>query len=265
MKKNITRTSNMMSADLAEVFPEFLDFFPDITSKTALAMLERYPVPEIMVKSGMEDILNTMRKCSRNHFKRADAQKILEMAASSVGIPDDGTFAFRIRENVNRIKAELETLKKIEGKIIESTKDNDDVRRVDDIRGIGLVNAAAIVSEIGDIGKFDSVLKLQSYGGKAPMMKGSGGKDRTTGLSKARNPHLSNSVYESAVSLVNNKNKESLEVFNREIGKGKKPTQAYIAVGRRLLYHIFTIMKNHKPYRQRLPRGEAEGVSSIGS
>ena len=96
-------------------------------------------------------------------------------------------------------------------------------------------------------------------------MRGSGGKDRATGLSKARNPHLSNAVYESAVSLVNNKNKEFLEIFNREIGKGKKPTQAYITVGRRLLYHVFTIMKNHKPYRQRLPRGEREGVSSTGS
>lgn len=48
-----------------------------------------------------------------------------------------------------------------------------------------------------------------------------------------------------------------------EIGKGKRPTQAYITVGRRLLYHVFTIMKNHKPYRERLPIEEGEGVSFI--
>ena len=265
VKNNVTRISNVMSADLAEVFPEFLDFFPDITSSTALALLEKYSIPENLVKSGMEDVLNTMKKCSRNHYKREDARKLLELAENSVGIPDDGTFAFRIKENVKRIRAELNILKEIEAKIIESTKGNDDVQRIDDIRGIGSVNAAAMVSEIGPIEQFDFALKLQSYGGKAPIMRGSGGKDRATGLSKARNPHLSNAVYESAVSLVNNKNKEFLEIFNREIGKGKKPTQAYITVGRRLLYHIFTIMKNHKPYRQRLPRGEREGVSSIGS
>ena len=112
-----------------------------------------------------------------------------------------------------------------------------------------------MVSEIGDIKQFDSVLKLQAYGGKALIMRGSGGKDRATGLSKASNPHLSNAVYESVVSLVNNRNKEFLEIFNREIGKGKRPTQAYITAGRRLLYHVFTIMKNHKPYRERLLRG----------
>ena len=236
VKNNVTRIINVMSADLAEVFPEFLDFFPDITSSTALALLEKYSIPENLVKSGMEDVLNTMKKCSRNHYKREDARKLLELAENSIGIPDDGTFAFRIRENVKRIRAELNTLKEIEEKIIESTEGNEDVQRIDAIRGIGPLNAAAMVSEIGGIKQFDSVLKLQAYGGKAPIMRGSGGKDRATGLSKTRNPHLSNAVYESAVSLVNNKNKEFLEIFNREIGKGKRPTQAYITVGRRLLY-----------------------------
>ena len=44
------------------------------------------------------------------------------------------------------------------------------------MKGIGKMNAAAIVSEMGDITQFHSVLKLQSYGGKCPDMAGSGGK-----------------------------------------------------------------------------------------
>ena len=57
---------------------------------------------------------------------------------------------------------------------------------------------------------------------------------------------------------------EFYEIFNREIRKGKKVPQAYIVVGRRLLYHVFSIMKNHKPYRERLPRKEGEGGTSSG-
>ena len=64
VKKNVTRISNMMSADLAEVFLEFLGMFPEITSKTALALLEKYPTPENVVKSGLEAVLNTMSKNS---------------------------------------------------------------------------------------------------------------------------------------------------------------------------------------------------------
>ncbi|MDA8054563.1 MAG: hypothetical protein M0Z77_02785 [Thermoplasmatales archaeon] len=48
VKKNVIRISSMMSADLAEVFQ-------DLTSKTALAVLEKYSVPENIVKSGMDD------------------------------------------------------------------------------------------------------------------------------------------------------------------------------------------------------------------
>ncbi len=264
VKKNVTRISNMMSADLAEVFPEFIDVFPDLTSKTALAMLEKYSVPGNIVKSGIEDVFNTMRKCSKNHLKRTDAERILELAANTVGIPDDGSRAFRIRENVKRLRAELESIEEIEAKTLDATKDNEGVKMIDDINGIGPMNAATIVSEIGDISQFESALKLQSYGGKVPIMEGSGGRDHAKGLSRIRNPHLANAIHESAISLVLHRNKEFFDIFQKEVKGGKEPTQAYVIVGRRVLYHVFTIMKNRKPYRQRLPR-EREGVSSTGT
>jgi len=84
-------------------------------------------------------------------------------------------------------------------------------------------------------------------------MTGSAGNIHARGMSRIRNPPLSNAAHESAVSLVNHSNRGFLDIFNREISKGKKPTHSYSGVGRRLLYHIYSIMKNHKPYRQRLP------------
>ncbi|MFG1519383.1 MAG: transposase [Thermoplasmataceae archaeon] len=134
------------------------------------------------------------------------------------------------------------------------------------MKGIGTVHAAAIVSEIGETDQFDSALKLQSYGCKVPMIAGSGGKSHAIGMSKIRNPYLSNAVHECAVSVVTHKNEEFLGIFNREIAKGKKPTQAYIVVGRKLLYHIYSIMRNRKPYRKRLSTmREEERKSSSGT
>ena len=127
---------------------------------------------------------------------------------------------------------------------------------------VGPINAAAIVSEIGNIEQFNSAEKLQSYGGKAPKMSGSGGKDYATGLSKIRNSHLANSVYESAKSLVQHKNEEFLLIYKREIDKGKKKKQAYIIVSRRLLYHVYSMMKNKKPYRVRLPEVKKKSAST---
>ena len=96
-------------------------------------------------------------------------------------------------------------------------------------------------------------------------MEGSAGMARAKRISKIRNPHLSNAIHESAVSLVYHKNKEFSEIFQRAVNRGKEQTQAFVIVGRRLIYHVFTIMKNKKPYRRRLPTGKGEGVSSTGT
>ncbi|MFG1519422.1 MAG: transposase [Thermoplasmataceae archaeon] len=62
-------------------------------------------------------------------------------------------------------------------------------------------------------------MKLQSYGGMVPMIAGSGEMSHAIGISKIRNPYLSNAVHERAVSVVTHKNEEFLRIFNREIAK----------------------------------------------
>ena len=265
--KNITRITNIIGSDLACVFPEFTDVFSGIETKTSLAILDQFTTPSLIVKAGIDSVLKVMQKTSRNHYGRENAQKLVEIAKESIGIPDiDCVYAFRIRQNVARLNSEKKQLKEIDEKILELTKNDENVKRIDDMKGIGPMNAAAIVSEIGDIKQFESALNLQSYGGKAPMMSGSGGKKQATGISKISNSYLSNTVYESARSLVQHKNEEFLKIYEREIGKGKKRKQAYIVVARRLLYHVYSMMKNEKPYRIRLPNGEGGGGSiSTGS
>ena len=264
--RNITRITNIIGSDLACVFPEFMDMFSDIGSKTSMAILDQFTTPSLIVKAGTGKVLNVMQKTSRNHYRKDDAQKLVELAKESIGIPDtDCIYAFRIRQNVARLTSEKKQLKEIEEKIIDMAKNDENVKRLDDMKGIGPVNATAIVSEIGDIKQFDSALKLQSYGGKAPIMSGSGGKNQATRISRISNSYLSNSVYESARSLVNHKNEEFMKIYEREIEKGKKK-QEYIIVARRLLYHVYSMMKNEKPYRVRLPKREGgEGDTSTGT
>ena len=82
-------------------------------------------------------------------------------------------------------------------------------------------------------------------------MTGSGGKSSTKGLTRVRNRYLSNAAYESAVSLVTHKNPELYSLFTRELEKRKSRTEAYVIVAKRLLFHVYSIMKNGKPYRER--------------
>ncbi len=201
---------------------------------------------------------------SRRHYGMEEAENIAEKARESIGVPDpDKAHAFRIRINVARLREDKEILKKVQKEIERRSAGNSDIGNISGIRGIGTLSAACIVSEIGDISQFSSAMKLQSYGCKSLDIKGSAGKNYATGVTKIRNPHLSDAVYESSVSIVMHRTPEFYEIFNREIRKGKKVPQAYIVVGKRLLHHVFSIMKNHKPYRERLPR--REGGNSSGT
>ena len=72
-------------------------------------------------------------------------------------------------------------MKSVEKEIETRSSGNADVKHLTEMKGMGPVNSATIVLEIGDIGQFDSALKLESYGGKCPDMTGSGGKSHPRG------------------------------------------------------------------------------------
>lgn len=252
LKRNATMILNIIASDLAAVFPEYTETF-EIDSKVSLRILERYPVPEEIIKADIRDLFALM-DTGKGHYHMDDAAKFKIVAENSIGIPDpERVYAYRIKMFAGMLREEIDRIKSVEGEIRERMSENTDVKNISDIHGIAMTSAAVMVAEIGSIGQFSSAVKLQSYGGKSPNITGSGGKIHSSGSSKIRNPHLSNSTYECAVSLVLHRTPEFLEVYQREIAKKKKPTQAYIVVGKRLLSHVYSIMKNQKPYRERLP------------
>jgi transposase len=65
------------------------------------------------------------------------------------------------------------------------------------IRGIDTQSAMAIISEIGDIRRFDHPKRLTSYAGLDIIEHSSGGKERKFGISKMGNVHLRRTLVES--------------------------------------------------------------------
>ena len=260
--KSITAIKNYIHSDLAAVFPEFMDLY-SIDSSTGMAILHEYATPAHIINAGIDNIIKLVKKASRGHYRIEEINKLMALAENSIGIPDeDDAYAYKIRINIARLRDEMDNLKDIENEIISRSSNNKDVNNIANLKGIGIINSAIIVSEIGNIEQFKSPLKLESYAGKCPDIEGSGGKTHSKGITHVRNKFLSNAVYESAISLVMNKNREFYDIFNREIGKKKSTVQAYIAVSKRLLFHIYSIMKNHKPYKEKMVGNYKRGYAS---
>lgn len=123
VSKNITGITNIIGSDLACIFPEFTDMFPDMGSAISLAILNRFTTPGMIVKAGVETILKVMQKSSRNHYRREYADRLVTLASDSIGIQDtDLVYTFRIRQNVSRLISEKKHLKEIEEKILHDLK-----------------------------------------------------------------------------------------------------------------------------------------------
>ena len=138
-----------------------------------------------------------MRKAGRNHYSMEDASRIIDAARNSIGIPDtDNVYRYRISTNARRLKNEMPELKMIEKEIESRSSESEDIKHLAGMKGMGSVNSATIVPEIGNIDQFDSALKLQPYGGKCPDMAGSGVKSYPKGITGARNSYLGNAAYE---------------------------------------------------------------------
>jgi hypothetical protein len=82
-------------------------------------------------------------------------------------------------------------------------------------------------------------------------MKGSRGRSYPKGITKVRYAYMSNAAYESAVSLVVPTNTEFYNLVNRGLEKMKSKTQAYVAVSKSLQFHVHSMIKNRKPYKER--------------
>ena len=267
--RNMTRIVNNIWSDLAAVFPEFATLFDDLKSKTALMLLERYTVPANMVKASAKELARVVSNASRNHFGKEFAEELWKKASETVGLPDtSGIFSFKIRENVKRLRSEMQELKRIEDEIKKRVAERKDVKLLDDMKGVSTVAAASAVSEIGGIKQFETAGKLQAYGGKSPKTEGSGGKTHSYGVDRARNSHLARTTYTVAVSLVKHNVPEFRAIYDREIARGRKNTQALFIVSKRWLYHAHSMLRNDKPYRERMPlgskRGNRESVTSGG-
>ena len=258
--RNITRIVNNIWSDLAVVFPELAQLIDDLKLKTALTLLERYAVPASIAKASVKELTRVVSNASRNHFGSEFVEELRKKASETIGLPDtNGIFTFKIRENVKRLRSEMQELRRIDDEIRKKAEGRKDVKLLDDMNGVSTVVAASVVSEIGDIKQFETAEKLQAYGGKSPKTEGSAGKSRSYGVDKARNSHLADTVYTVAASLVNHNVPEFRAIYDKEIARGRKSTQALFIVSKRWLYHTHSMLKNNKPYRERKPLGSKSG------
>ncbi len=140
-----------------------------------------------------------------------------------------------------------EEIKMLSKELEGVAEDDEDVKLLMTIPGIGYYTAVLMKSEIGNINRFAFPERLCSYAGLVPSTHASGYTVRHGGITKEGSRWLRWVMIEAAQTHVHKYNTSITKAFNR-IAERKGKKIATVAAARKLLMCSFSVLKNRRPF-----------------
>lgn len=227
---------------LDQIFPEISDIFKSIHSKTCYALLSKYCTPKEISKVRIDTLTKLLKENSRGRFSNDLAASLKETAKVSIGV-DNIALSIQIKHSIAQIELISSQINDVEN----STKTIMDKlnSKILSIPGIGYVLGAVILSEIGNISKFDSPKKVLAYAGLDPSVIQSGNFNATsTKISKRGSSYLRYAIKTAAGIIIWN-NTTFKNYYINKIAQGKSHNNAIGHVSFKLTRIIFKVLSNN--------------------
>ncbi|HII81953.1 MAG TPA: IS110 family transposase [Ferroplasma sp.] len=232
INKKITMTKNQLIVDMDLLYPGL----------TALANISSKYFMEII--SNIDQIIDNNYK-----IKYISERKYSEIRNILINSNNNNAVKYDIDINIETL--ELLNKQLIKTKSIIEDEYNSIDSKIKTIPGIGTITGSIILSSIGDINKFDSVLKLRAYSGMDPVVKQSGDYNITSKISKRGNPLIRYALYLSTISAIKF-NPVIKRYYTRKKNDGMKGNKLMIACSNKLLNIIYSVLKNDKDFEDPL-------------
>ena len=234
---------------LDKVFPEFKPFFKGRFSATALYILSHYASPEKISNMNSKSY-EPLRHLSRGRFSMVDFVELKTLARNTVGSTCD--YLLQEMEITIDIYNQLQSkAEEIELQIHDCVLDLAPPMLT--IPGIGAASAAVILSEFGDLSKFNSPSKLLSFAGMEPGYFQSGTSESTGKMVKHGSSHLRYAMMNCAQTVINNE-PTFAAYYAKKRAEGKEHRVALTHVAKKLLRVIYTLQTKELSYNPDLVR-----------
>ena len=226
-----------------QVFPELNYFFKNnLDIKTAHELLKLYQSPQDISKINLTKLSNLLIKSSRGKYDKNRAIELKQLASHSVGI-NNSALCIQIKMTIELIELLESQIKDIEKQVSEFIKKDDNV--ITSIPGIADTTAAIIISEIGDINRFNNPSQVLAFAGLDPSVKQSG----TFNASSTRMSKRGSSLLRYALILAANNVQLNTKTFssyyNTKRAQGKLHYNALGHCAGKLVRTIFYMLKNN--------------------
>ena len=232
---------------LDQVFPEYQSIFSNIFGRTSKEILLQFSSPIDFENISSETLAKLLAQLSRQKVGATKAEQLKAAASSSFGITfAQNSFTFQLKALIEQISFIENQVKETEteiSRIMEKLKSP-----ITTITGIGNVTGAAIISEIGDISKFDSPRKLVAFAGIDASVTQSGEFEATHNvMSKRGSPYLRKAIFQSAL-IASFKDPVLSAYYQKKRSEGKHHLTCVGAVSRKMCNIIYAVLKNNEPY-----------------
>ena len=162
---------------------------------TSMGILEKYLTPENIENAPIDELFEIIKDKSHNRLTKAKAISIKEAAADTFGIKiAQDAFSFQLKQLIDRMNFLDKQIEALDCQILEYYEKFDCYLHT--IPGIGIIGAATILAEIGDISRFKNSSALVAFAGIDPTVRQSGEFNSTHNhMSKRGSPYLRHAIF----------------------------------------------------------------------
>ena len=245
------RDNNRLCQEMDKYFPEYRRIYKDVDMVFSLAVLAKAPLPEDIVRIGEDGIRALWHSEKLRGRGYSKAAELLEKAQQSVGLRVGQVQArMSIQYLVRSIRDKDTCLAEIDDEITKLAKSIQYVDKLQAIPGLGERIISGILSEIGDLTRFDDVKGIQKYSGLGLVSESSGKHNGETHISHRGRKRLRYWLYIGAKSVVAH-SREFAELHAYYTTRDENPLkkmQSLMVIACKLLRIIYVVLTKGVDY-----------------
>lgn len=142
-----------------------------------------------------------------------------------------------------------ELIQKVDGKALEEQSEQRNL--IDSIPGFSTKLSQIVLTECGDISRFENVKKFIAYSGFDPRNIQSGSSLNASGHITKRGPSFLRYALFLAARAAYRYDRELNEYYEKKRGEGRSFKEVMCMIARKLLTRIYTVIKEQRPYEIR--------------
>ena len=167
-------------AQLDIVFPGYDTLYDDLYGPVALAVIEKYPHPEMLQKKKINTVSKVIQSktCHRQATSDTMADKAIEYSKTIYsGCDKDDIEVLILQRFIKKLKEDMAEAERTIGEMIKLAQELPDFSIIKSIPGIGDNLTARIIAELGDMTRFKKKNELVAFAGLDPRISESGQDD----------------------------------------------------------------------------------------